>query len=185
MKNYIFILFIVVLHSFALAQKNRVYFDNNWKEIKSVKGASFYREVAQTSDSSLSGYKVSDFFINGSIQMEGYCLDKACDVKHGEFTYYYENSNIHQTGSFKNDVEIGEWIEYYPNSEKKKKGNYIKVNDSTSRYVHLDFWDSTGVQLLKDGNGRYIHLLENAQNEVYKEGQMINSKREGGCTSSI
>ncbi len=141
-KLIIFILFLLTFSSYA--QKDTIWFDNNWNETTKSK-ASFYRcECSKVGD----GYLYVDYYLSGTKQMEGISLDKNKEVYEGEVKWYFENGKLFQTinykkgvlecklqifyedgklkgeSNYKNGKLSGNWKEYYENGKLKEIGPY-------------------------------------------------------------
>lgn len=119
----------------VLAQ-DTVYF-NLFRRDTTADQASYYR-IKIRSDA---GWKVTDYFMIGKLQMTGQYSDDSCHVRQGEYvwydssdvashrcsyvnnkekgpeTFYYPNGQIQMTGANKDDEYYGEWIGYYPSGK--------------------------------------------------------------------
>jgi TonB family protein len=110
--SYIF-LFLFVNTSFA--QNNQVdttWFDSDWKEI-SKKYASFYRTVKKSG----TAFQVSDYYLNGNLQMVAEANQLSPLVKNGTCTYYNKNQTKSSSGIYKDGKQLGAWIYYYDNQK--------------------------------------------------------------------
>ncbi|MFN8207313.1 MAG: hypothetical protein U0T82_07885 [Bacteroidales bacterium] len=81
----------------TVAQETKViYFDARWKETSSS-NASYFRQLTKNKDGS---FHVKDFYMNGTLQMEGSYSSMDPDVKEGTFTWYYESGVKQEQGIF-------------------------------------------------------------------------------------
>ena len=63
---------------------------------------------------------------NGQVIREGYYASEQEEIKTGEWTYYYKNGQVKQTGAFEDDEKTGEWTLYRKNGAVNAKGPYKK-----------------------------------------------------------
>ncbi len=117
-KLIIFILFLFTFSSYA--QKDTIWFDNNWNETTKSK-ASFYRcDCTKVDD----GYLYVDYYLSGTKQMEGISLDKNKEVYEGEVKWYFENGTLFQTINYKKGVLEGKRQIFYEDGKLKGESNY-------------------------------------------------------------
>ncbi|MBW1296895.1 toxin-antitoxin system YwqK family antitoxin [Aquimarina litoralis] len=103
----------------AIAQKDTIWYDKNWKLI-GKENASFFRPPAIKKDSL---YLIKDYYIDGTLQMEG--LSRSNDeesIWEGEVTWYTETGKISQIVSYKDGFFDGDMITYY--KDQKLVANY-------------------------------------------------------------
>jgi TonB family protein len=170
---YKLILFAFIVLSFCSnAQISRKYYDRNWKSTTVKDSAKYYRDVDTTK--SIPHGKIADYYISGKIQMEGNYVD---GKKEGDFAYYFENGKISSFGLMENDEKTGTWELHYINGTIKEKGKYIEAGFSNGRkqfnYKMDSYFDSTGTQLVNEGDGIYVRHYENGKRSLegtYKEG---------------
>ena len=89
MKNRALFFFVVMTASFHVSGQDTVYFTKTWKPCP--KNDSYYYRVL-TKDTA--GYKVSDHFPNGTIQMVGYSRSKDTVKLDGPCAFYTEKGRI-------------------------------------------------------------------------------------------
>jgi hypothetical protein len=91
---------------------------------------------------------VNDYYLKtGKLQMTG---NYVANVKHGSFNFYYPDGKIKTEGFYKDNRRIGIWTDYYENGNFKDK---ILFDDIFIKA--LVYYDSSGVQKLKDGTGEW------------------------------
>ena len=88
------------------------WFDSDWKEI-SKKYASFYRTVKKSG----TAFQVSDYYLNGNLQMVAEANQLSPLVKNGTCTYYNKNQTKSSSGIYKNGKQLGAWIYYFDNQK--------------------------------------------------------------------
>ena len=105
-----------IVSAFALCQgiyaqsQGVIYFDEEWNIIKDKKKASFYRETTQQGDY----YLIKDYYINGTLQMEGKASDKTPnqEVFEGKVTWYYPDGKVSTVSHFSKGIPVGEHKSY-------------------------------------------------------------------------
>ena len=146
----IYFLFLWTLCSFTVFGQEKEYFNKEYHnkeyfnksgEITTPDQADYYRIGSKNADGKLNGV-VKAFNLNGTPRVEENYVD-------GEL--------------------LGSYQEWFKNGKLKEKGTWEKrANEksySGSIYVyHIDsFFDSTGTQLINNGNGEYLTYFENGQ----------------------
>ena len=105
-----------IVSAFALCQgiyaqsQGVIYFDEEWNITKDKKKASFYRETTQQGDY----YLIKDYYINGTLQMEGKASDKTPnqEVFDGKVIWYYPDGKVSMVSHFSKGVQVGEHKSY-------------------------------------------------------------------------
>ena len=121
-----------IVSAFALCQgvyaqsQGVVYFDEEWNIIKDKKKASFYRETTKQGDY----YLVKDYYINGTLQMEGVTSDKTPnqEVFEGKVTWYYPDGQVSTVSHFSKGTQVGEHKSYQEDGRIVQ--DFIYKNDS-------------------------------------------------------
>lgn len=107
------ILLILCLLSFfnSFGQKDTLirYFDEDWLKTKKSK-AVYYRKLYETEQDL---WAVTDYFLDGQIQMEGHYTSKKAKTRTGTFTFYNKNGTIERTGNYdERGKKTGKWSDY-------------------------------------------------------------------------
>ncbi|MCW3788249.1 energy transducer TonB [Plebeiibacterium sediminum] len=112
----ILFLCIAVLYSYCSYSQTRdtIFYDNHWEETSSS-NASYYRIIKKDLL-----YAVTDYYLNGQIQMKGFYKTLDPEVKHGEFVFYNQNGDVSNIVNYKNGVVRNE-VNCY-----NEKGELIK-----------------------------------------------------------
>ena len=126
MRTILFILF--ALPSFLLLSQtsSTIYYDNDWNQIPSKNGASFYR--TSNFDSTISKFIIKDFFITGEIQMEVIASSVTPEIKDGEAKYFYKSGALKIKKFYSKNKADGDFEMYYPNGKLLKKGKLSNDN---------------------------------------------------------
>lgn len=115
-----------------------------------------------------------------TLREKGYYSAKG--LRQGEHFSYYRNGVIEEHSRWKDNLMDGVVEGNYKNG--KPQFRYEIDSAVINGYqddMHriLDYWDSLGSQLVKDGNGRCVCDVELASGKVRQEGIVKNSKRDG------
>ena len=158
MKNLLLLTFFFVCASEmpAVAQ-DTLYYNSNWRDTTSDQASYFRIKIRSTT-----GWKVSDYFMMGKLQMTGQYSDDSFHVRQGEFvwydsngiadhrcayvnnkengpeTYYYDSGQVQMTGTNKNDEADGEWTGYYPSGKISGKAKFKKDKQISGTFYHED-----------------------------------------------
>jgi TonB family protein len=123
MRIILSLCFLLASYSYAQAASDTVYYNKNWKTC-SKKRAHYFTPPPVVVDGR---YKVTDYYISGKPQMEGY-YDKVDailnpdishnDYRNGYFKYYYADGLLSTEGTYKNGKRHGLWKEYTEGTDK-------------------------------------------------------------------
>ncbi len=98
----------------------------------------------------------------------------------GEITTYYPNSSKASLGNFKKNKKTGLFTEWYENDAIRAVINYEVMGWTNQRKKKLvDFYDSTGVQLVTNGIGESYKVYDNGD---YERGPIEEGRRHGEWT---
>ncbi|AXT55377.1 hypothetical protein D1815_06255 [Aquimarina sp. AD1] len=159
----------------AFGQNDTIWYDKNWR--LSIKDdAAFYRPPVSKKGEL---YLVQDYYINGSLQMEGTSSNAAKDFWEGVVTWYDINGKVIQSFTYENNRLEGDFITYYKDKKliaQYKNGRfvsgeanfnngtsqtYIVQRDSIMKEVIYDT-DINGVryEYFKKNTGTYVDAYE-------------------------
>ena len=112
MKLFVYIVvFLLAKASFAQQSVlDTTWFDSDWKEV-SKKYANYYR----TSQKTDKGFLISDYYLDGHLQMVAEASQLSPLLKNGKCTYYNKNQTKSSSGTYRNGQQLGSWIYYYDN----------------------------------------------------------------------
>ncbi len=172
-----FILFFFCARSIAWCQRSDTLYMNSRWQICEKPFASYYRFGNIVIDTFwfYSGY-VTDYYMNDTLEMEG--TYSTIGEKHGPFSFYYPDGKIKASGSYIKNYRYGIWDYYHENGKLWLKINY--AGDDIN-YTILDFIDSTGKVLTKDGTGDFeMEITYTPRSTNYRlEGEFKDRKRDG------
>ena len=115
------------------------------------------------------------YFSNGAVKSIGKFIDSK---KVGLWTYYYENKNIRQTGSYNNDgFYTGEWKWYYRDGSKRITEHYFEGE----REGQINEYASNGELIV---HGEYVNGIREGEwlikgNKYYEKGIYLDNMRDG------
>ena len=86
---------------------------NNVFQTVSKSEAVYYQETSNQADGSITCHV---YFMNGDIRMTGRYIQETNElVKHGMFTYYYDNGSIESSGYYEKGIKVGSWKRFSSN----------------------------------------------------------------------
>jgi antitoxin component YwqK of YwqJK toxin-antitoxin module len=102
--------------------------------------------------------------------------------RNGESISFWPNGKIQQRGSYKDGCLVGKNEKWYKDGTKESE-SFCEVEDSKKHFSHcnkINYWSKTGVQLIKDGTGKYLSYHDNDTLQV--TGEYLNSLQTGEWT---
>jgi antitoxin component YwqK of YwqJK toxin-antitoxin module len=171
------VLIFQLMYSQASSQyQDTMYYNAKWQLcLKSF--ASYFRCGKIFADSFFYyAGEVHDYYANGNLQMVGN-YSKA-GLKDGPFTFYYPTGEIMAKGNFTRGLAYGTWTYYYENGTTKAR---IYYSGDENSLIILDYFDSTGQALTKEGTGHFeIDVNDFASRQQCKlYGQFTSGNRDG------
>ncbi len=143
----------------------KVWYDEHWEEIPYP--GPYYRIGRRDSLYRWQG-PVLDYYADGTVQMKGTYAD---NVKNGVFLYYSDHNTYTSAGRYVKDRPVGKWQTFHNNGRLHRE----EVFDQGARLRNS--WDSTGVQVVKDGFG--IIEERDSTGLVVLKGEYRNGMKEG------
>jgi TonB family protein len=105
----------------------------------------------------------------------------------GEYSYFYSNGRLESKGTFAEGYKTGFWEEWYSSGQIRTRGKHITTdnkfnftNQPKTEYVIESFWDSAGMQLIKDGTGPYFSTYDGSK--IKEKGQFLSGYKSGAWT---
>ncbi len=142
----------------------KVWLDKYAWETTSIEDAVLYRVGKKNRNEQWEG-KITDFSKEGSKIMEG---NMRRGKESGLFEYYHVNGQVSERGRYRKGQKIDTWEAWYSNGQ---------IREIRYGYSIKSFWDSTGVQLIKDGTGVWYSVYSSG--ELQTIGQYSNGKNDG------
>lgn len=122
MRVILFILFFFLIADLSLGQINQdtVYFDKRWKNC--IKEEAKYFRIIIRNDSI---YNVSDYYLNGTLQMKGAYSSMNPEIKDGLFTWVRKNGLTYKSETYLNGRKNGKCIYYRWSGNKYFEETYL------------------------------------------------------------
>lgn len=140
----------------------KIYYDKSNVKTAVLDSADYYRLCA---DSSCKDGLVEEFYVlKNQVKSKKTVKDSKIE---GEFTEYYRNGNLKCKEIYKENKVQGVAENYHQNGKKAStKTLQYEVKETIEKVI--DAWDSTGMQTLKNGEGKMISYFENGKVEFEK-----------------
>ena len=120
MKSTLLILIALIAIN-TMAQKDTIYFNKHWQKTTKDK-ARYYRLIPLEKVGDL--YKITDFYLNGNPQMEGFWSDLKNELLEGETKWYFENGKLSEVTTYRDGLKHGLSKTYIENGDLKTEGTY-------------------------------------------------------------
>jgi antitoxin component YwqK of YwqJK toxin-antitoxin module len=153
-----------------------VFYNKDWKEVKTREEAAYYRIAFQNKDDLWEAY---DYFMSGKLQMIGAYSDKKMTIKEGNYVFFYENGNKSEESNYKNGKLDGILTTFFDNGKVKRKTNYSNGKKNGAAIA----WFESGVKLSEGKfvngfeDGLWIFYHENSKKK--SQGEIKNGKLDG------
>lgn len=148
-----------------------LYYDGRYR-LTPIPCATFCRYTHLDPTGKLYG-EVRDYRV--ATQQLAYRQHYANGVRQGSYEAFYPNGQLQMRGTFAQDVPTGEWQFWYASGKPWQVLRWDATAPQSWRYIA--YWDSTGQQLLANGNGRWREVNPGQQRRL--EGQVVNELPEG------
>jgi TonB family protein len=181
MKKFIAILFIAISFN-TYSQTGKVYFLTNSGRYVNNKDSADFMRVVDEPDSGSVNYKITEFYPNSVRKLIGTAsVYWPKVIWEGPSITFDKNGKKIKQVSYHNSTPTGSAYYYYPNGRLMKELLYgiEGMNAAGSKglkYKLMNSYDSTGVQLVKDGTG---YMEESPYKEVIEKGNYANGVRDG------
>ncbi|MFC6267227.1 toxin-antitoxin system YwqK family antitoxin [Frigoriflavimonas asaccharolytica] len=149
--NKLILIFSLILFQVVSSQNNAIYFDKDWKKTSKA-NAAFYRPIPMKEVGEL--VLIRDFYMNGTLQFEGYTFKNNEEKYVGDISYYDENGN---NSSFRQ----------YINKTKNSTLEYYHANGKIRKTVHYKDGLKDGETAVYDNNGEVL------MKGIYKNGKPV------------
>ena len=176
MKRLLFIFILISLKSFAQTNKNQLvqdtlFFDKVYEETSREK-ADIIRVIYGRNLGSV-GYNFKEFDKEWKLKKSGVTKERKGRLA-GMVAFYYEDGVKKEEGSF-DQYEKGLWKRWYQNGQLKEEVVYEEMKEGKRQMKMVNYYDSTGNQLVVDGKGL---LKEYHKNDIHGQLKTIGSYKE-------
>ena len=131
MKKLIIILLSLTVIN-TMAQKDTIYFNKHWEKVTKDK-AKYYRIVPLKKIGDL--HQITDYYMNGNPQMEGFWSDIKNEIFEGETKWYFKNGTLSEITNYKNGLKEGLSKSYLITGELKTSGTYKKDKPFNGTFI--------------------------------------------------
>jgi TonB family protein len=156
----------------AYCQEMKEFF--NAGDMKTVEARSlYYKTGVKTDDGVLYQGKILSYYTaTNTIRSEENYNDKG--TLNGELKHFYENGILKKSMTYEDGSKMGVETEFYPTGKPQvEKDRFSRI---------LNYWDSTGSQLVADGNGfcKCYYDEKYLRNAITREeGRLVDSYKDG------
>lgn len=138
---------VLFLMPFCLYGQDKIYFDSNWKKVKSLKFAKYYRVITiDPTDTLRTNYQ--NYFLSGTLKSE-YHLVKIPDgegktkyVADGKLKKWFENGKLQRENVFAVGKIVGPNLAYWENGQLRRQENY-----SNDKFVSGKSYNQEGKEI--------------------------------------
>jgi TonB family protein len=166
------------------AQRRHItyFFKNSGREVKELDSADYIRTVSEP-DSGSTLYNVSEIYVNNKPKL----LCKSSQIEYlfieGLARSFYPTGKKREIVTYKNGVKFGDDYMYFPNGKLYTHTQYPPSKSIAGitfgqKFLIIDCLDSTGKQLVVNGNG-YYKGYDNDFKTVSDEGNIKLGLRDG------
>lgn len=152
MKSLILLLTYTIVQVCCAQDAEREYF-HDWGALTTKDSASYYTEWTKLENGNLrTAYYVS----NGQLKFKEIFIKNA---REGQCIYYHKNGSVQYEASYFNNHPVGLVKFFYPDGKLQKEQLYDsakkinRINEKQLSYKLINFYDSTGNWLTKNGFG--------------------------------
>jgi len=189
------LLFIFLFDTIAFAQKkqNIYLLKNDGREVEKIDSADFMRVIQEPAAGS-TNFALAEFYPDQSKKLVGHVSAfEPRLIYEGVITSYYKNGNKSKVESYEKGVRLGTSNYYYLNGQlqitldyaaRKSLIDQIQYGE-INNYKVVNYFDSTGVQFVKDGNGTVKMMKEKEGNVLDQEGTYLDGVKDGKWSGRI
>jgi TonB family protein len=177
------------------------YYKKSGKQVPIKDSADYYRVILPP-DTNIDRdlYRVFDYYPDGKIRRVATSLNvNVFPTLDGVCMFYFPNGKRKEVCQYKNGRLIGAISDYYPNgklygifridgfiygSYDDTYRGYLPAADFRYRFYVEELRDSTGNELVQNGNGHFI-IYDDKFQKVLEEGDLKNNKKEGNWNGLI
>ncbi len=174
-----FLLLFLFLSTSVFAQRQNLYFLKENGQYVKLRDSADYLRIVKEPEQGSDLYIINEHYLDGTKKALGYSSKIDPPVYEGAYISYYKNGKKRMIGTYKKGKLIDTAFNYYPNgnlytvightpAEKERKAlKYIK-----------SVKDSTGKDLVVDGNGQYV-VYDAGFKRIIERGGVKNGQYDG------
>jgi len=121
MTKLLYLFSILLFQLVSIAQDGiSAFYDSDWNECKKV-DAFYFRVKHKVSKVE---WLIKDYYSTGELQMVGFYKDKKCQVKQGDFYFYYKNGQLEKKVYYHNNLLEGSIYGYFDDGNISEEGAF-------------------------------------------------------------
>lgn len=157
-KSNFLILFLLCTYTGLFAQKQNVYFIKDDGQYVEVKDSADFIRVVQEPDKGSELFMIRQYYPDGKLKSVGLSMKIDPPVYDGMYRELYKNGSRKQVATYVQGKLSGPVYNYYPNGKLYTTYVYDHAlpGSDFDPYKITDVNDSTGKELVKDGNGECV-----------------------------
>ncbi|PWG81099.1 energy transducer TonB [Pararcticibacter amylolyticus] len=186
MKKLLILCLLLNTATFAQKKQNIYFLKNDGRKVPVKDSADFIR-IIEEPDSGSVFFNVSEFYPDNQKKLTGHASQvEPLLIYEGLIKSFYPDGKTQEVSYYEKGELIGRSDSYYKNGQLKETKEYLRETESgrlaenkykPQKYKLLTYFDSTGTQTVKDGNG-YAKYFD-AQTDISEEGQYLNGFKNG------
>lgn len=127
----------------------KIFLDDNWEEC-GEENANYYRLIEpKTAESNL--YLVRDYYMNGTLQMEGHYSDEEAKIGQGKFLFYHENGKVRKDCYYVNDTLHDKCKTYWATGMLQNDETYIHGVLQGECFYYFQNGTHSSIEYYEDG----------------------------------
>jgi antitoxin component YwqK of YwqJK toxin-antitoxin module/peroxiredoxin len=156
----------------------KIFYDKDWFPCPE-KDAVYYRLISKTSDNK---WNITDYYKNGTLQMQGQAILPFPLVRQGKYQYYHPDGKLSSETTYQENSPTGRSTGYYNNGKTQFDYTYVngKLEGKWTRYHANGKVSNTGMYQAGSPNGVFYHYYESGKKR--KETNWAYGKMHGKCT---
>lgn len=177
MKKNLMCFVVLLFSNHVFSQNDTIWYDKDWKAtVKS--NASFFRPKPQKVKDR---FVIKDYYLNGTLQMEGPSLKEVEEFFDGDVKHYRANGKLETITSYKNNSEVY-FKKYYENGNIDWEVPFKDGKKNGDMILHNEKGEKVGVFPFRNDLERGIFVLyedgKAAKNKFFINGKEIESRSE-------
>jgi hypothetical protein len=133
-NNWLLLIALLSCCSLFAQDTTLYYLDLHWQKTDKS-NAAYYRKLYEQGNE----WYVSDYYIDGQLQMKGKYKDAQLKIPEDSFFFYHQNGQLKRVGSYVNGKRAGKWVNWFDDGVKDFSCTF---QENTAKYV---FYHPNGV----------------------------------------
>lgn len=151
--RFLLLSFLVVGFTAANAQRQNMYFLKNNGQYVKLRDSADYLRIVKEPEQGSDLYIVNEHYLDGNNKSMGFSSRIDPPLYEGQYVSYYKNGKKKMVANYKKGKLIDTAYTYYPNGKPYTVVGYSVAADGTAEKYFQSVKDSTGKDLVLNGNG--------------------------------